>query len=393
MAVNTLYAGKEREKPMIQNIKHKILVLSGKGGVGKSTIAANLAVWLSISRGKVGLLDVDIHGPSIPKLLGLEQNKPDYSDDKIIPASCGQTLEVMSIGFLLRSDNDAVIWRGPMKHNIINNFVSNVAWGDIDYLVVDCPPGTGDEPLSIVQLIPDIDGAVVITTPQQLSVIDVKKCVTFCRQLNVPVLGVIENMAGFVCPSCGQKTEIFTGRGGKDIADEFNIPFLGNIPLDPYLALTSDNGKPLIGTDIQGPTKNAMQAAFETLLKQIEIPKTQMEAKNKMKIAIPVTNGKLSSHFGHCEQFAVIDVDADKKNVTNTSMMTPPAHEPGVLPKWLGEMGVNLIIAGGMGQRAMQLFGQNNIEVIIGAPDNEPQQVIADYLEGRLKCGDNVCDH
>jgi ATP-binding protein involved in chromosome partitioning len=377
----------------MENIRHKILVLSGKGGVGKSTIAANLAVWLSTSRGKVGLLDIDIHGPSIPKLLGLEQKKPGYSNDKIIPASCGQTLEVMSIGFLLRSNNDAVIWRGPMKHNIINNFISNVAWGEIDYLVVDCPPGTGDEPLSIVQLISSIDGAVVITTPQQLSVIDVKKCVTFCRQLNVPVLGIIENMAGFVCPSCGQKTEIFTGRGGKEIADKFNTPFLGNIPLDPYLALTSDIGKPLIHSDIQSPTKNSMQAVFETLLKNIETPKTQMEAKDKMKIAIPVTNGKLSSHFGHCEQFAVIDVDADKKNVTNTAMLTPPAHEPGVLPKWLGEMGVNLIIAGGMGQRAMQLFGQNNIEVIIGAPDNEPQQVVADYLNGRLQCGNNVCDH
>ena len=378
---------------MMKNIKHKILVLSGKGGVGKSTIAANLAVWLSMSRGKVGLLDVDIHGPSVPKLLGLEQQKPDYASDKIIPARCGQTLEVMSIGFLLRSDNDAVIWRGPMKHNIINNFVSNVAWGEIDYLVVDCPPGTGDEPLSIVQLIPGIDGAVVITTPQQLSVIDVKKCVTFCRQLNVPVLGVIENMAGFVCPSCGQKTEIFTGRDGKEIADELNTPFLGDIPLDPYLALTSDIGKPLIYSDTESPTKKAMQAAFEAMLKNIEIPKTQMEAKDKMKIAIPITNGKLSTHFGHCEQFAVVEIDADKKNVTNTVMMTPPAHEPGVLPKWLGEMGVNLIIAGGMGQRAIQLFSQNNIEVVTGAPDNEPQQVVADYLEGRLQYGDNICDH
>jgi ATP-binding protein involved in chromosome partitioning len=378
---------------MIKNIKHKILVLSGKGGVGKSTIAANLAVWLSMSRGKVGLLDVDIHGPSVPKLLGLEQKKLDYSNDTIIPARCGQTLEVMSIGFLLRSDNDAVIWRGPMKHNIINNFVSNVVWGDIDYLVVDCPPGTGDEPLSIVQLIPGIDGAVVITTPQQLSVIDVKKCVTFCRQLNVPVLGVIENMAGFVCPSCGRKTEIFTGRGGKEIANELNTPFLGDIPLDPYLALTSDSGKPLIYSDIESPTKKAMQATFEALLKNIKTPKTQMEVKDKMKIAIPITNGRLSTHFGHCEQFAVFDIDADKKNVTNTEMMTPPAHEPGVLPKWLGEMGVNLIIAGGMGQRAIQLFKQNNIEVITGAPDNEPQQVVADYLNGRLQYGDNICDH
>ncbi len=377
----------------MKNIKHKILVLSGKGGVGKSTIAANLAVWLSMGNRKVGLLDVDIHGPSIPKLLGLEQKILNHQDDKIIPADYEQMLKVMSIGFLLRSKNDAVIWRGPMKHNIINNFVSDVSWGELDYLVVDCPPGTGDEPLSIAQLIPGIDGAAIVTTPQQLAVIDVRKCVTFCRQLNMPVLGVIENMAGFVCPNCGQKTEIFTGKGGKEIATELNTPFLGSIPLDPYLALTSDIGKPLIRSDIQSPTKKAMQVTFETLLKNIEIPKTKMEAENKMKIAIPITNGKLSSHFGHCEQFAVVDVDADNKSITNTTMLTPPAHEPGVLPKWLHDLGVNLIIAGGMGQRALQLFNQNHIDVVIGATDNVPQQVVTDYLNGRLQCGDNVCDH
>ncbi len=377
----------------MKNIRHKILVLSGKGGVGKSTIAANLAVWLSMGNRKVGLLDIDIHGPSIPKLLGLEQKCLNQQYEKIIPAEYEQMLKVISIGFLLHSKDDAVIWRGPMKHNIINNFVSDVFWGDLDYLVVDCPPGTGDEPLSIAQLIPGIDGAVIVTTPQQLSVIDVKKCVTFCRQLNIPVLGVIENMAGFVCPNCGQKTEIFTGKSGKETATELDAPFLGSIPLDPYLALTSDIGKPLIRSDIQSPTKKAMQFTFEKLMKNMEIPKTKMEAKNNMKIAIPITNGRLSSHFGHCEQFAVADVDADGKNITNTTMLTPPAHEPGVLPKWLSEMGVDLIIAGGMGQRAQQLFKENNIDVVVGAPSDMPENIITAYLGKSLQTGDNICDH
>jgi ATP-binding protein involved in chromosome partitioning len=259
----------------MKNIRHKILVLSGKGGVGKSTIAANLAVWLSMEGGKTGLLDVDIHGPSIPKLLGIEQKILNHQEGKIIPAYYEQMLKVMSIGFLLHSKNDAVIWRGPMKHNVISNFISDVFWGELDYLVVDCPPGTGDEPLSIAQLIPGIDGAVILTTPQQLAVIDVSKCVSFCRQLSMPVLGVIENMAGFICPNCGQKTEIFKGKKGKEIAAELNSPFLGSIPLDPYLALTSDIGKPLIRSDTQSPTKKAMQVAFETLLENIETAKTK----------------------------------------------------------------------------------------------------------------------
>ncbi|MBN2019284.1 MAG: P-loop NTPase [Sedimentisphaerales bacterium] len=377
----------------MKNIKHKILVLSGKGGVGKSTIAANLAVWLSMENGNTGLLDIDIHGPSVPKLLGLEQKTLNQQDEKIIPAKYEQMLKVISIGFLLRSKDDAVIWRGPMKHNIINNFVSDVSWGELNYLVVDCPPGTGDEHISIAQLIPGIDGAVIVTTPQQLSVIDVKKCVTFCRQLNIPVLGVIENMAGFVCPNCGQKTEIFTGKSGKETAAELGAPFLGSIPLDPYLALTSDIGKPLIRSDIQSPTKKAMQFTFERLMENMEIPKIKMEAKNNMKIAIPITNGKLSSHFGHCEQFAVIDVDAGSKSIAKTEMLTPPAHEPGVLPKWLSEMGVNLVIAGGLGQRAQQLFKENNIAVIVGAPSDMPENIVTAYLGKSLQTGDNVCDH
>ncbi len=376
----------------MKNISRKILVLSGKGGVGKSTIAANLAVWLSMRGNKVGLLDVDIHGPSIPKLLGLEQGTIQGTDDRMMPVIYDKMLRVMSIGFMLDDENKAIIWRGPMKHNIINHFVSDVAWGELDYLVVDCPPGTGDEPLSIAQLIHGIDGAVIVTTPQQVALLDVKKCVTFCRKLSLPVLGVIENMAGFICPHCGQTTEIFAGIDGTQIASQLNTTFLGSVPLEPYLVLMCDLGKPLISSDVPSPAKKAMETAFEALMKNLGIPKINMEAKSKMKIAMPVTNGKLSLHFGHCEQFAVVDIGADKR-INKTEMLTPPAHEPGVLPKWLSEMGVNLIIAGGMGQRAQQLFVQNGINVMTGAPDNDPQQVAADYLAGRLQCGDNVCDH
>ena len=250
----------------MNNVAHKFLVLSGKGGVGKSTIAVNLAVWLSIRGKNVGLLDIDIHGPSIPKLLNLNNKGLQADGDKIKPFSYSHTLKIISVGFLLQDDSNAVIWRGPMKHNVIKQFVTDVSWGNLDYLVVDCPPGTGDEPLSIVQLLGNADGAVIVTTPQQLSVIDVKKCITFCRQLSLPVLGVIENMSGFVCPHCNHRIDIFTKGGGKQMAADSNVPFLGSIPIDSALVAACDSGKPFISLDSQSPAAQTLNHAFESLL-------------------------------------------------------------------------------------------------------------------------------
>lgn len=377
----------------MEDIKHKILVLSGKGGVGKSCIAANLAVWLSMQGKNVGLLDIDIHGPSIPKLLNLEDRKVQAEGDKIKPVLYNHTLKVISIGFLIHDENTALIWRGPMKHNVIKQFVTDVSWGNLDYLVVDCPPGTGDEPLSIVQLLGNADGAVIVTTPQQLSVIDVKKCITFCRQLNLPVLGVIENMSGFVCPHCNHRTDIFKGDGGKQMANDFDVPFLGSIPIDPEVVSACDFGRPSISFNAQSPAASALKYAFEPLLKPDIKNQTNKEAQNKMRIAIPITDGKLSAHFGHCEQFAIIDVDPDTKKVTHTEMLKPPPHEPAVLPKWLAGLHVELIIAGGIGRRAQQLFAQNNINVVVGATDNTAQELALQYLTGQLQCGENICDH
>ena len=261
-----MQAKQEQIKQNIKDIKHQILVLSGKGGVGKSSIAVNLAVWLSMQGKKVGLLDVDIHGPSIPKLLNLEGSKLQGRKDKIEPILYSDTLKVMSIGFLIQDENVALIWRGPMKHNVIKQFVSEVSWGDLDYLIVDCPPGTGDEPLSIVQLLSKADGAVVVTTPQQLAVTDVKKCITFCQQLNLPVLGIIENMSGFVCPHCNQRTDIFAGDGGRQMAKDFDVPFLGSIPIDSNMVPAADLGEPFIYYNNQSPTAQAINCAFEPLL-------------------------------------------------------------------------------------------------------------------------------
>jgi ATP-binding protein involved in chromosome partitioning len=388
-----MQAEREQISQNIKRIKHQILVLSGKGGVGKSSIAVNLAVWLSMQGKKVGLLDVDIHGPSIPKLLNLEGSKLQGREDKIEPVVYNNTLKVMSIGFLIQDENAALIWRGPMKHNVIKQFVSEVSWGDLDYLIIDCPPGTGDEPLSIVQLLGKADGAVVVTTPQQLAVVDVKKCITFCQQLNLPVLGIIENMDGFICPHCNQKTDIFEGDGGRQMAKDFDVPFLGSIPIDSNMVGAADLGKPFIYYNNQSPTAQALNDAFEPLLrssKQIEINNKEH---GKMRIAIPLFDGKLSQHFGHCEKFAVIDTDDNSSSISNREDLTPPPHEPGVLPKWLGGIGVNVIITGGMGQRAQQLFAQNRIEVVVGAPADSPENLASAYLNKTLQTGANLCDH
>jgi len=378
---------------MTDGIKHKILVLSGKGGVGKSSIAVNLAVWLSTRGKKVGLLDIDIHGPSTPKLLSLEKMKITVENEKMQPVSYSETLQVMSIGFMLPSDGDAVIWRGPMKHNLIKQFVTDIVWDGVDWLIVDCPPGTGDEPLSIVQLLGGVDGAVVVTTPQDLAIVDVKKCITFCKQLKVPVLGIIENMSGFVCPHCSERTDIFKGSGGRRMAEDFDVPFLGAIPLDPSLASACDSGRPFVTLHREGPTVASLNLAFEPLLGPKEEEHSIKEQKKEMRIAIPLTDGKLSAHFGHCEQFAIVDVDGQSRSIKNQELASPPAHEPGVLPKWLAGLDVELIIAGGMGQRAQQLFAQNQIEVVVGSPAEGPEELVSAHLEGRLQSGENICDH
>jgi len=391
----------------VENVKQTIMVLSGKGGVGKSSVAVNLAVWLATHGKNVGLLDVDIHGPSVPKLVNLERTQVVAEGDKIKPLLYNDRFGIMSVGFLLAKDSDALIWRGPMKHNVISQFVTDVMWGELDALVVDCPPGTGDEPLSIVQLLRSakkpaessqpagsIINAVIVTTPQQLAVTDVKKCITFCRQLNLSVRGIVENMRGFVCPKCGHEMDIFDGDGGRNLARQFEVPFLGSIPVDVGMASACDAGRPLLDSHGESPAATSMERAFENFYSNLaEANMNNSEDSDKMKIAIPVTGGSLSLHFGHCEQFVIVDVDPEKKAVSATATHTPPGHAPGVLPKWLSELGVNVVIASGMGQRAQQLFAQHNIEVAVGAAEAVPEKLALDYVSGRLERGANICDH
>lgn len=227
----------------LARIKKRILVFSGKGGVGKSTVAANLAVAISQKPKKVGLLDVDIHGPNLAKMLGVDDRTLEISPDIIKPVQVNENLKLVSMSFLLQSPDLPVIWRGPMKMKVIQQFLGDVDWGDLDWLIIDSPPGTGDEPLSVAQLIP-ATGAIIVTTPQDVSVLDSRKAIVFALKLNLKILGIIENMSGMVCPHCGRRIDLFKVGGGEKAARELNVPFLGRIPIDPKIVVSGDEGKP-----------------------------------------------------------------------------------------------------------------------------------------------------
>ena len=250
----------------LQHIKHKIMVISGKGGVGKSFIASSLAVGLAKRRFKVGLMDVDLHGPSIPKMLGLDRARLGSKEGLMTPAKLLDGLSIVSIGFLLQSEDDAIIWRGPLKISAIKQFIGQVKWEELDYLVIDLPPGTGDEPLSIAQAIPDAR-AVIVTTPQEISLSDVRKCISFIRRVNLSLVGVIENMSGLTCPHCGKRIEPFKSGGGERMAREMGAPFLGRLPMDPAIVTACDEGKPYSLFYAQNLAARALEKIVEKIIK------------------------------------------------------------------------------------------------------------------------------
>lgn len=236
----------ERLKERMLKIKHKLIVMSGKGGVGKTTVAVNLSYGLAIKGYKVGILDVDIHGPNIPKMLGIEGRKLAVSELGIEPFGVLPNLKAVSLVLLLGNKDQPVIWRGPLKMIAIKQFLADVNWGELDYLIVDSPPGTGDEPLSVCQLIPNVDGAIIVTTPQDVAILDSRKSVLFAKELRVPVVGIIENMSGFVCPHCKKEIDLFGVGGGEQSAYDLKVPFLGRIPIEPEMVKLGDLGQPFI---------------------------------------------------------------------------------------------------------------------------------------------------
>jgi len=274
MRRNREQATNEMAKKLKQNmsdIRHKILVLSNKGGVGKSSVSVNLSCTLAEKGYQIGLLDADLHGPSVAKMLGFEGQKLTGSNGQIRPIQARENLVAVSMASLIESPDTPLVWRGPLKGVAIKQFLAEVNWGKLDFLIIDSPPGTGDEPLSVCQLIPELDGGVIVTTPQEIALADSRKCIHFLKDINIPILGIIENMSGFRCPKCGEKIDLFKTGGGKKAASDFKIPFLGAIPIDLGIVQSADQGKPFICNNNESETGQAFEKIVQSIISKIKL--------------------------------------------------------------------------------------------------------------------------
>lgn len=256
----------KRLKEKMAKVKYALIVMSGKGGVGKTSVAVNLAYALSLAGKNVGILDVDIHGPNIAKMLGIEKHSLYGFEFGIQPVEVSKNLKAVSVALTGYDSDQPIIWRGPMKAAIIRQFLADVNWGELDYLIIDSPPGTGDEPLSACQLIPNVSGAIIVTTPQDVAVLDARKTIQFAKELKIPIVGIIENMSGFTCPHCRSEIDIFKRGGGEKAAGEFKVPFLGRVPFQPEFVEYADKGTPFVS--FQEKSKSAQ--AFMNIVDKIK---------------------------------------------------------------------------------------------------------------------------
>jgi Mrp family chromosome partitioning ATPase len=253
----------------LDHIRTKIMVMSGKGGVGKSTVSVNLAASLALRGHQVGLLDADIHGPDIARMCGVENSPLLAHGNGVDPVQVRRGLKAISMGLLSQDPDKAIVWRGPLKHAAIKQFLGDVNWGDLDYMVIDLPPGTGDEPLSVANLIRNVDGAVIVTTPQGVALLDSRKAVSFSRLLKIPVLGIVENMSGLICPRCGERIDLFKVGGGERAAQDLGVPFLGRVPIEPRIVEGCDAGKPFVADGKDSPAKEAFLNLTERVVEAL----------------------------------------------------------------------------------------------------------------------------
>ncbi|MFP3867174.1 MAG: iron-sulfur cluster carrier protein MrpORP [Desulfobacteraceae bacterium] len=378
----------------LERIRHKLLVMSGKGGVGKSSVAVTLALALAWRGFKVGIMDVDLHGPNVLRMLGLKEALDLAHGSFVLPGDLSDNLKVISIEALMQNRDSAVIWRGPLKHRVIQQFITDVEWGPLDYLIIDSPPGTGDEPLSVAQSIPEAQ-AVIVTTPQEISLADVRKSINFCRKVNMKILGLIENMSHLICPKCGEEIPLFRSGGGEKTAQVMKVPLLGSLPFDYNIVEAGDTGQmPLLKVK-KSPYLETFNSILDKIIDILDKEAAERPAQQRVpgtqKFAIPVDNERLAEHFGHASQFVLVTVK--DHDILNQETVTPPPHEPGVLPAWMEELGVTHIFAAGMGAKARELFNQKGVEVITGVPLLPPKELLQQYFDKTLVTGPNVCDH
>ncbi|NPB09023.1 MAG: P-loop NTPase [Thermodesulfobacteria bacterium] len=371
-----------RLQEQLQKIRHKIMVMSGKGGVGKSSVAVNLAIGLSLQDFMVGLLDVDLHGPNVPKMLGLRRGRlPRRPDGRIGAITYSPNLKFLSIEPLLPDEDAAVIWRGPLKISAIRQFIADIDWGKLDYLIIDAPPGTGDEPLTVAKTIPDAY-ALLVTTPQEVSLIDVKKSYNFCRKVKMRVLGLVENMSGFICPHCGKEVDLFKRGGGEKLAEELGIRFLGRIPVDPRVVAAGDAGKPVIAAYPESKTAEAFEELVRNVVAATEEFHRDVEEGRYMRVAVPVEGPVVSEDLDQATMFALYDVEKGEVRVKDVAKK--PEDAP--LDLWLKEQVITHVIAPKASDQLKESLEKIGIRLIRGgAPKMKADLLMQDYLAGIIK--------
>ncbi len=370
----------------LEQIRHKLIVMSGKGGVGKSSVAVSLALTLARRGFAVGLLDVDLHGPDVLRMLGLGVPLGPIHGQYNLPPDLYHNLKIISIEAMMKDRDAAVIWRGGLKHKIIRQFLTEIEWGPLDFLIIDAPPGTGDEIITVAKAIPEAQ-TLIVTTPQEISLADVRKSIDFCRKVDLHILGVVENMGYVICPHCGKPEALFRSPSGGQSVQSLGLPLINSLPFDPQVVEAADNGR-LTEVDTSGsPFFQALNQVVDTVLTTVgqDKPQKQLPVREHgiSKFAIPVQDGQISRHFGQSRQFTLITVKDNQ--IIDQIEATPPDFKPGILPAWLDRQGVTHIIALGMGDQARKFFQRKGVTMITGVPDLSPQALVEQYLNNQLQ--------
>lgn len=372
----------------LNKMKYKIVVMSGKGGVGKSTVSVNLAYYLASQGKKVGLLDVDVHGPSVAKMTGIEGMRLKANEKgRPVPIQVPnqENLYVVTVASILDSPDAPVIWRGPAKNGVIRQFLEEICWPELDFLIVDCPPGTGDEPLSAIQTIGDVSGTVIVSTPQQVALLDVRKSLKFAGLLNLPVIGIVENMSGFVCPHCGETVDIFKTDGTLKTAADFGTEVLGKIPLEPQVVNATDSGKPYVTLYAETAAGRAMAQIGEKVVNKVE-----ELADREIVVAIPSENGTLNPHFGHTNYFTLYTVKRKTVSAQEEVAVIEGSHSDVIA--WLkNEKKVEVVIAGGMGNEAANICHSFGMKLFRGVGVGKCSSIIQLYIEKKLTDREGTC--